>query len=144
MLRPSIRIWLSRTVDPSIAPCRPTGRHGDPQNYGRPREQSIPRVPIAEEPMHDVKTRPADTGLAALVMLMRFQGVAAGPDQILHRLRCTPIGLTEMLRSAKDFGLEARVVKTGWARLAKSPLPAIGCLGNGGCRPSGQGADDPV
>src|SRR5258708_10660874 len=111
MLRPSIRIWLSRTVDPSIAPCRPTGRHGDPQNYGRPREQSIPRVPIAEEPMHDVKTRPADTGLAALVMLMRFQVVAAEPDQILHRFSGSPILLPELLPIAKDFTLKSRVGK---------------------------------
>src|SRR5260221_11544513 len=94
--------------------------------------------------MHDVKTRPADTGLAALVMLMRFQGVAAEPDQILHRFGGTPIGLTEMLRSAKDFGLKARVVKTGWARVAKSPLPAIGCLGNGGFLLIGKASDDQV
>jgi ATP-binding cassette, subfamily B, bacterial HlyB/CyaB len=94
--------------------------------------------------MHDVKTKPADTGLAALVMLMRFQGVAAEPDQIRHRFGGAPIGLTEMLRCAKDFGLKARVVKTGWARLAKSPLPAIGCLGSGGFLLVGKASDDPV
>src|SRR6202790_4492490 len=94
--------------------------------------------------MQDVKTTPADTGLAALVMLLRFQGVAAEPDQIRHRFGGIPIGLTEMLRCAKDFKLKARVVKTGWARLAASPLPAIGCLGNGGFLVIGKASDDQV
>src|SRR6202023_118606 len=94
--------------------------------------------------MQDLKTRPADTGLAALVMLMRFQGVAAEPDQILHRFGGTAIGLTEMLRCAKDFGLKARVVKTRWARLTSSPLPAIACLGNGGFLVVGKASDDQV
>jgi subfamily B ATP-binding cassette protein HlyB/CyaB len=94
--------------------------------------------------MHDLKTKSVDTGLAALVMLMRFQGVAAEPDQILHRFGGTAIGLTEMLRCAKDFGLKARVVKTGWARLATSPLPAIGCLGDGGFLVIGKASDDQV
>src|SRR5258708_19290485 len=94
--------------------------------------------------MHDVKTRPTDTGLAALVMLMRCEGVAAEPDQILHRFGGTAIGLTEMLRCAKDFGLKARVVKTRWTRLASSPLPAIGCLGDGGFLVIGKASDDQV
>ena len=94
--------------------------------------------------MHDVKTKPVDTGLAALVMLMRFQGVAAEPDQILHRFGRVPIGLTEMLRCAKDFGLKARVAKTKWARLASSPLPAIGCLGDGGFLVVGKASGDQV
>src|SRR6202795_417616 len=94
--------------------------------------------------MQDLKTRPADTGLAALVMLMRFQGVAAEPDQILHRFGGTAIGLTEMLRCAKDFGLKARVVKTRWARLTSSPLPAIACLGDGGFLLVGKASDDQV
>src|ERR1700681_2042714 len=94
--------------------------------------------------MHDVKTKPVDAGLAALVTLMRFQGVAAEPDQIRHRFGGVPIGLTEMLRCAKDFGLKARVVKTRWARLASSPLPAIGSLGNGGFLLVGKASDDQV
>src|SRR3984957_5635254 len=94
--------------------------------------------------MHDVKTKPVDAGLAALVTLMRFQGVAAEPDQIQHRFGGVPIGLTEMLRCAKDFGLKARVVKTSWARLANSPLPAIGCLGDGSFLLVGKASDDQV
>ncbi|MBV9459697.1 MAG: type I secretion system permease/ATPase [Bradyrhizobium sp.] len=82
--------------------------------------------------MHDIKANPVDTGLAAMVMLMRFQGVAAEPDQIAHRFAGTTISITEMLLGAREFGLKARVVKSRWARLANSPLPAIGCTRSGG------------
>jgi subfamily B ATP-binding cassette protein HlyB/CyaB len=94
--------------------------------------------------MHDVKTKPVDTGLAALVMLMRFQGVAAEPDQIRHRFGGIPIGVTEMLRCAKNFGLKARVVKTRWKHLETSPLPAIACIGQGGFLLVGKASADQV
>src|ERR1700681_114482 len=94
--------------------------------------------------MQDVKTTPADTGLAALVMLLRFQGVAAEPDQIAHRFGRIPVGVNEMLRCAKDFRLKARVVKTNWARLTGSPLPAIGCLRDGGFLIVGKASEDQV
>ena len=82
--------------------------------------------------MLDVNPNSTDPGLAVLVMLMRFQGVAAEPDQIAHRFGRIPIGVSEMLRCAKDFALKARVVKTNWTRLTGTPLPAIGCLRGGG------------
>src|SRR4030088_2319712 len=94
--------------------------------------------------MQDLKTRPADTGLAVLVMLMRFQGVAAEPDQIAHRFGRIPIGVSEMLRCAKDFALKARVVKTNWTRLTGTPLPAIGCLRGGGFLLVGKASEDQV
>jgi subfamily B ATP-binding cassette protein HlyB/CyaB len=37
-----------------------------------------------------------------------------------------------MLRVAKDLGLKARLHRTSWARLAKTPLPAIAVLRDGG------------
>jgi subfamily B ATP-binding cassette protein HlyB/CyaB len=54
-------------------------------------------------------------------MLLRFQGVAADPDQISHRLGTTNIGVPEMLRCAKGLGLKARAHRTNWSRLAKTP-----------------------
>ena len=48
--------------------------------------------------MLDVNPNSTDPGLAVLVMLMRFQGVAAEPDQIAHRFGRIPIGVSEMLR----------------------------------------------
>ena len=81
--------------------------------------------------MSDVTSKPVDTGLIALVMLMRFQGVAAEPEQIDHRFGRARIGVTEMLRCAKDFRLKARVLSSRWSRLSAVSLPAIACLRDG-------------
>ena len=72
-----------------------------------------------------------DPGLAALVMLLRLQGIAADPAQIRHRFGMATIGIPEMLRCAKDFGLKARARETTWKRLPKTPLPAICALRDG-------------
>jgi subfamily B ATP-binding cassette protein HlyB/CyaB len=37
-----------------------------------------------------------------------------------------------MLRCAKDFGLKARTINTTWVRLARTPLPAVAALNDGG------------
>src|SRR3990172_768948 len=78
------------------------------------------------------KQNSADPGLAVLVMLLRFHGVAADPEQIRHRLSTTAIGVPEMLRCAKELGLKARVRATKWERLAVTPLPGIAVLRDGG------------
>ena len=77
-------------------------------------------------------TIPADPGLEFLVTLLHLQGVAADREQIRHRLGANKIGAPEMLRCAKDFELKARATRTTWPRLAKTPLPAIATLHNGG------------
>src|SRR6202022_246061 len=69
--------------------------------------------------------KPADPGLDALVMLLHFQGVAASRGQISPRL-------------------EARVYRTDWARLAKTPLPAIATLRDGGFMLIARAAEDKV
>src|SRR6478672_6057958 len=61
-----------------------------------------------------------------------FQGVAADPGQIRHRPGTDKIGVAEMLRCAKDLGLKARAYRTDWSRLARTPLPAIAALRDGG------------
>ena len=66
-----------------------------------------------------------ETGLASFVLLLRLLGIAADPGQIAHRWSGSVVGLTEMLRSAREFGLKARIVTSNWDRLAKTPLPAI-------------------
>jgi subfamily B ATP-binding cassette protein HlyB/CyaB len=87
--------------------------------------------------------RPADPGLEALVTLLHFQGVAADRGQIRHRLG-TKIGAPEMLRCAKDLGLKARAYRTDWSRLAKTPLPAIATLRDGGFMVVAKAAEDQV
>ena len=71
-----------------------------------------------------------DSGLFALVLLLRLHGIASEQPQLRHRLG-PAIGTLEMLRCAKEFGLKARAVRTKWARLAQTPLPAIAVLKDG-------------
>ncbi len=78
------------------------------------------------------KQAPSDPGLAALVMLLRFHGIGADAEQIRHQLGTDTVGVPEMLRCAQDLGLKARVQATNWARLAKTPLPGIATLRQGG------------
>ena len=52
-----------------------------------------------------------ESGVAALVLLLRFHGVGADPQQIRHRFG-DDIGVTEMLRCAKELGLKARTYQS--------------------------------
>jgi len=73
-----------------------------------------------------------DPGLIALTTLLRFNGIGADAEQIRHQLGGSSVGTSEMLRVAKDLGLKARLLATNWSRLAKTPLPAIAVLRDGG------------
>src|SRR4029077_17677496 len=88
--------------------------------------------------------RPADPGLESLVTLLHFQGVAADREQIRHRLGTKKIGEPEILRCAKDLGLKARSFRTNWSRLAKTPLPAIAALRDGGFMVIAKAGEDKV
>ena len=74
----------------------------------------------------------ADPGLSALVMLLRFHGLGADPEQIRHRFGRGTIGIPEMLRCAKELGLKAHSRLTTWERLVSTPMPAIVALRDGG------------
>jgi ATP-binding cassette, subfamily B, bacterial HlyB/CyaB len=87
---------------------------------------------------------PADPGLESLVTLLHFQGVAADREQIRHRLGTKKIGAPEILRCAKDLGLKARSFRTNWSRLAKTPLPAIAALRDGGFMVIAKAGEDKV
>jgi ATP-binding cassette, subfamily B, bacterial HlyB/CyaB len=82
-----------------------------------------------------------ESGLPALVTLLRCHGIAAEPGQIRHRLGIARIGVADMLRCAKIFGLKARVQKTTWERLAVTPLPGVAVLRDGGFLILGKVAD---
>ena len=64
----------------------------------------------------------------ALVMMLRFHGIGADPEQIRHRFASTAVGVAEMLRCAKELGLKARSTTSRWDRLGNSALPAIAAL----------------
>jgi subfamily B ATP-binding cassette protein HlyB/CyaB len=107
------------------------------------------RGDIADQP---ARTEPAaasseskntdESGLIALAILLRCHGIAADPGQIRHKVGAARVGVTEILRSAKDFGLRARVQRTSWNRLAVTPLPGIAVLRDGGFLILGKITDD--
>src|SRR3954469_2669710 len=66
-----------------------------------------------------------DSGLGCLSLLLRFHQIAVDADQISQQFSGGTIGVTEMLRCAKDLKLKARAVATDWTGLMKLPLPAI-------------------
>jgi ATP-binding cassette, subfamily B, bacterial HlyB/CyaB len=68
---------------------------------------------------------PTDSGLQCLSLLLRFHQVAIDPTQIVHQFSGARIGVTEMLRCAKQLKLRARAVTGDWSSLTKLPLPAI-------------------
>src|SRR3954462_3929576 len=77
-------------------------------------------------------TNEIEQGLVCLAILLQCHGIPAEPEQIRHRLGISKVGVNDMLRCAKQLGLKARVGKTSWERLQKSPLPGILPLRDGG------------
>jgi subfamily B ATP-binding cassette protein HlyB/CyaB len=68
-----------------------------------------------------------DTGLAALVMIAHYNGIAADAAQIRHTFAVGQDGITtvDLIRAARTLGFKAKSVHVGFTRLAKLPLPAI-------------------
>jgi subfamily B ATP-binding cassette protein HlyB/CyaB len=87
-----------------------------------------------------------DTGLVCLVLMLRFLGVPADPAQLRHRIGSSaePVSTTQILRTAKDLALKAKVVHSRWSRLPKSPLPAIAETREGGFLILAKVAEDAV
>ena len=71
-----------------------------------------------------------DSGLAATVLLLRFHGIGADAEQIRHRFT-GQIGVSEIVRCGREFGLKVRAHQSTWRRLCQTPLPAIAVLRNG-------------
>jgi subfamily B ATP-binding cassette protein HlyB/CyaB len=95
--------------------------------------------------MVQVDSPPAiDSGLGAVVMVLRIYGIGADPGQIQHQFGGVRFGIPEMLRCAKEFGLRARVFSTDWQRLASSPFPAIAALKDGNFLIIGKVADGKI
>jgi len=69
----------------------------------------------------------SEHGLIALVMMLRFHGIAIDAERIRHQFGGS-IGIPEMLRCAKELGLKARLTKTNWPRLSGLPMPALAIL----------------
>jgi ATP-binding cassette, subfamily B, bacterial HlyB/CyaB len=83
---------------------------------------------VSDDPSGSVSVAPfADTGLIALCQIARHLGVPASPVTLgQHRLVTGTVASKEdLIRIARRLGLRARLVRTHWDRLAKTPLPAI-------------------
>ena len=89
------------------------------------------------------KSAAPNSGLAALVLLLRFHGIGADPAQIRHRFGDN-FGVPEMLRCAKEFRLKARCYQSNWRRLIKTPLPGIAALRDGSYLLIGKASEDQV
>jgi subfamily B ATP-binding cassette protein HlyB/CyaB len=88
--------------------------------------------------------RTVDQGLIVLTSLLQLLGIGVDPEQVRHSFGEIPIGVSEMLRYAKQTGLKARVLKTTFARLATTPLPGIAVLRDGGFVLLGKAGDGKV
>src|SRR5271170_2639667 len=73
----------------------------------------------------DKAERQMDSGVAALVLILRFHGIAIDPAQLVHKFGGVAFSTSEMLRCAKELHIKARVIESDWERLADTPLPAI-------------------
>ena len=86
------------------------------------------------------QSQQTDPGLTALVMLLRFQGVGADPDQIRHRFgRDRRPGDAALRQGARAQG--ARASKTNWERLAGHAFARIAALRDGGFLMLGKASD---
>ena len=74
-----------------------------------------------------------DTGLIGLALLARFHGIAVDPAQLQHRFGNAGrrFGIAEVLRAARAVGLRAREIKSQWARLIATPMPALAAMHDG-------------
>ncbi len=68
-----------------------------------------------------------DAGLAALVLIARFHGIATDAAQLKHAaaIRSGAFSEGDLVLSARSIGLKARAVSLVPERLAKTPFPAL-------------------
>lgn len=92
----------------------------------RPPDDTAVKTPDALAP-------PLDTGLNCLLILARFYDLPADGAQLRHQFSQSgqPLSETDLLRAAKHLGLKAGSIKTEWAKLSGTPLPAIAKRKNG-------------
>jgi subfamily B ATP-binding cassette protein HlyB/CyaB len=73
-----------------------------------------------------------DEGLIALAVMLGINGMAVDLEQLRHRFAGAVIGVSEILRLAKELGFKARLHNSRWERLERTPLPAIALRRDGG------------
>lgn len=68
-----------------------------------------------------------DPGLAALVLIARFHGIAADAEQLRHAagIKSAAFNVSELSLSARSLGLKTRKVRVSVERLSRTPFPAL-------------------
>lgn len=68
-----------------------------------------------------------DTGLMCFVIIAKFHGLSADPEQIKHSFALDPKGTStvDILYIAKQFGFKAKSTTIDYEQLTKMPLPVI-------------------
>ena len=79
------------------------------------------------DPAHSEPVRPSDPGLACLVAIARFHGVAADAAQLRHAAGSgnEPCSTQTLVLSARSLGLKARLAPLRVDAVARTPLPAL-------------------
>ena len=87
----------------------------------------------SEPDRHSGAAGKPDSGLACLVILASLSGLPADPAQLRHLFGQSGRNFnnTDILRAANSLGLKAKEIKTQWARLAHTHLPAIAQYNDG-------------
>ncbi|WP_206955960.1 type I secretion system permease/ATPase [Trinickia acidisoli] len=75
----------------------------------------------------------ADPGLAALVLIAQYHGLAVDAQQLRHAagVSCEPFTAEELERAARSLGLKTRRVRVTVERLSRTPFPALVLDGQG-------------
>ena len=95
--------------------------------------QTDPPPAGADEINSDNSKTEIDTGLICLILLARFQKIAAEPEQVRHMLGVGSRNFeaNDILRAARRLGMKARRIKAKASRLEKTPMPIIACMKDG-------------
>ena len=64
------------------------------------------------------------SAIPALVLMLRYHGMAIEPEHLIHQYG-NALGVTEILRCAKELKFRSRAITTEWPEIAKLNLPAI-------------------
>ncbi|RCK49821.1 peptidase C39 [Thalassospira profundimaris] len=74
-----------------------------------------------------------DSGLLALVTILRFFNMPADPEQIRHQFGKPGafFAIEDLQLAAKRLKLKSRIIQSSWERLYKTHLPAIAEIRNG-------------
>jgi subfamily B ATP-binding cassette protein HlyB/CyaB len=91
------------------------------------RKQDVPTS--SESTTRTAQHGELDSGLACLVLVAHFHGIAANPEQLRHQLGLGGLDQrfseTDLLLAARSLGLRARCVTLRLERLGKTPMPAL-------------------